>query len=250
MQPLHPKNRLTVASSGNKTLAMNSATNRSHKKSPALPRKYPGFEEVYPLIAWLNHTTDEEGKGRVLGLLNAIRQVNELLKEPMFQKDGKYIDHYHSEPAVRYRALADEIILRCKRYSYMPWISPPINAARHKWNTVWLTAPDSEQWVREAKHKDKVITAMEETVGSESVAVRALIAAHTAEMLDKVIQCWHCHRWIFRKFKDQVACNTKCYQAEFKCNPEFKKERARKARERYHDDKARDEGKPRPSRTL
>jgi hypothetical protein len=218
---------------------MSSATShRSRQKHPSEKRIYWGSEIAVVLIPWLNATSGTDRHRRVVELLDRIKQylriangeVPERLSVAQSRSGGAIwwegrlirgsarLDYPAPTNAKLKRAaqainqvLARYLLRPELAYGYGPRLLFDWSPANKNWRTkadrVGGSSPD-ETWF----------------VFTESHAVTRIVELCHEGLIDRLRRC-ACGNWFYAKFAHQRFCSTRCQQASYRDDPDWKKRR-------------------------
>jgi hypothetical protein len=199
----------------------------SHRSQPEKHqgRTYAGEVEADHLIEWLNRPGNSAAGKRITSLLNDIREIARLLRNPEYF--GTWHWNLPKEPRPGVVALSYEEYLeirmrlrninkRLARYRFWPKLEEfPLP---RKMQMLYRNDP-AVRWRSDFRG------AVSDFLFTEQDAVRGIVELYAQNYLGRVRPCDSCRKWFFARFGHQLFCSTKCQQQSYRSKPAWKEHR-------------------------
>jgi hypothetical protein len=223
----------------------------AEEQTPENRREYQGEDVAAPLVNWLNITTDEEGKQRIINVvslfLRALAQSAKVKPDIYRGKKGYY--ERETPESKKRDSLEKELNKALSYYRMIPFVH--ISGQGQDVMTGWSAIPRSKmdrEMHRALEANWKALSKEHWNIPGaqmgESGALKMALRVFESGLIWKIWRC-RCGTFFFGKFRHQRFCSQKCRIAEFQSSEDARKKRNDYARMLYHRHKALDEGKVR-----
>jgi hypothetical protein len=215
-------------------------------------RTFQGEDTAEALVNWLNHSEDEEGKGRIVRVIYLFTKLwfhHRAMKKPKYKKAG-YEQWIEIEtPDTRKRDELRKLLdAELSYYQTRPWITfhKPFNKKGEQLplslHISSLPVPGSElarkmdfQWGKINPLQVGKVDPLRSLHGArmgETGAIRFTLQLFQSGYIFKIHPC-RCKKVFFQRFAHQRFCSEKCRIAEFRNSDEARLRRNEYARKLY-----------------
>lgn len=226
---------------------------KAQRRITEKPREYEGEKEAERLVNWLNTTSDDAGKTRIVCIITTFVQLaqHKVANPPNTRRgdDGYYYETVTLETkrrdklqceldrALRYYTMTPAVAFIAGGKGYSPWTLVrwiPIRGSKLDHN-VRRHLPPWSSW----QSGDNPLPG--EQI-AESGAVKSALELIESGLVFRLKVC-RCGKFFYQRFSHQKFCTSKCRLAEFRDSEESRKKRNDYARKLYQLHKKLDSGK-------
>lgn len=193
-------------------------------------RVYPGENQSYLLIRWLNHPHNDKEKGRVASLIEICKRLSDetLSRDfPAASVDPRRPGLIGTRAQFANLRRASEWVKRLNRALATLRLRPRyVPSAKSGGRVSWVHATN--------KNRLNISIfaggAWDEIAPSEADAIASVLRLLEEGHVHRMRKC-ACGKWFYRRFTHQTFCGNPCQQRDFRRTDEYRKKRRKYMRE-------------------